>query len=99
MNELRLTPFHRALHRSNLILGGDRGWMIFVLFITGMLVLVSMNTVSLITGMIFGFVGVTALRVMAKIDPLLIQVYQRQVRYRDYYPNYSRPFRKSTGVY
>lgn len=93
--ELRKTPFHRALHRPNLIWGGEREWMIFALCITGILMLASMNPVSFIVGAIFGFVSVYSLREMAKADPLMTKVYQRHVSYRDYYPTYSRPYRKS----
>jgi type IV secretion system protein VirB3 len=101
MSELRRIPFHRALHRSNLILGGERELMIFCLFITGMLMITSMNTVSFLIGAVFGLVSVTGLRAMAKADPIMSKVYRRQVRYRDYYPTYSRPYRvaKSSRVY
>jgi type IV secretion system protein VirB3 len=101
MSELRRIPFHRALHRSNLILGGERELMIFCLFITGMLMITSMNTVSFLVGAVFGLVSVTGLRAMAKADPIMSKVYRRQVMYRDYYPTYSRPYRvaKSSRVY
>lgn len=95
MSELRRTPFHRALHRPNLIWGGERDWMIFSLFITAILMLTSMNLVSFFIGAIFGFISVTGLRAMAKADPLMTKIYRRQVSYRDYYPTYSRPYRKA----
>jgi type IV secretion system protein VirB3 len=101
MSELMRIPFHRALHRSNLIWGGEREWMIFCLFMTGILVISSMNIVGLLAGATFGIVTVTALREMAKADPLMSKVYRRQVLYRDYYPTYSRPYRvaKSSRAY
>lgn len=101
MSELRRTPFHRALHRPNLIWGGEREWMIFAIGITCILMITSMNTVSFLVGAIFGLVSVTGLRAMAKSDPIMSKVYRRQVAYRDYYPTYSRPYRvaKSSRVY
>jgi type IV secretion system protein TrbD len=101
MTQLIKAPFHRALHRSNLILGGEREWMIVSLMITGLLVVVSANLVSFFVGIIFGAITVTSLRAMAKSDPLMSKVYRRQVMYRDYYPAYSRPYRvaKSSRVY
>lgn len=95
MSELRRVPFHRALHRPNLILGGEREWMIFVLCITGILMITSMNLVSFFVGAVFGFVSVMGLQAMAKADPLMTKVYRRQVSYNDYYPAYSRPYRKA----
>lgn len=101
MSELRRTPFHRALHRPNLVFGGEREWMILCLFITGILMITSMNAVSFFVGAIFGLVSVTGLRAMAKADPLMSRVYRRQLAYRDYYPTYSRPYRvaKTSRVY
>lgn len=90
-------PFHRALHRSNLIWGGEREWMIFSLFLTGMLTVQSMNMVSFLVGIVFGVISVTGLREMAKADPMMSKVYRRQLRYEDYYPTYSRPYRKANS--
>ena len=101
MTELRETPFHRALHRSNLILGGDRELMIIAIMITAILTILSMNTLSFLSGVIFGIVSITCLRAMGKADPLMRQVYLRNIKYRSYYPAYSTPYRvaKTTGVY
>jgi type IV secretion system protein TrbD len=93
MSELMRIPFHRALHRSNLIFGGEREWMILCLGISAILMITSMNIPSFLVGVVFAAVSVTGLRAMAKADPLMSKVYRRQVWYRDYYPNYSRPSR------
>lgn len=101
MSELRRIPFHRALHRSNLIFGGEREWMILSLGIGAILMITSMNLPSFLVGAVFSLVSVTGLRAMAKADPIMSKVYRRQVAYRDYYPNYSRPYRvaKTSRVY
>lgn len=75
--------------------------MIFCLFLAAILMLTSMNFLSFIIGAVFGVVSVTGLRAAAKADPLMSRVYCRHISYRDYYPNYSRPYRKAktSGVY
>lgn len=101
MDELIQVPFHRALHRSNLIWGGDRKAMIFTLFLVGIMIIPALNMVSFIVGLSFGGIVIYALRQMAKADSMMLEVYFRQVRYRDYYPAHSRPPRisKSPRVY
>ena len=101
MNTLRQTPFYRALHRPRLIWGGDRQLMLTALFISAILMIVSMNTVSFLIGLLIGAVSVYGLRKMAKADPLMWQVYVRQVKYNGHYAPYSRPWRvaKSPRVY
>lgn len=101
MSGLRHTPFHRALHRPNLIWGGDRELMLFTLMISGVMVIASMNMVSFIAGLVLGSFCVYVLRRMAKADPLMRQVYLRQAKYNRYYPPFSRPWRvsKSTRAY
>lgn len=101
MSELRCTPFYRALHRPSLIWGGDRQLMLSALFMSAILMVVSMNTVSFVFGLLLGMISVYALRRMAQADPLMWQVYVRQVKYAGYYPPFSRPFRvaKTARVY
>lgn len=101
MSNLRHTPFHRALHRPHLIWGGDRRLMLTALCVSITLMIVSMNTVSFLIGLAIGLISVYGLRKMAKSDPLMWQVYLRQVKYRGYYAPFSRPWRiaKTARVY
>jgi len=93
MSGLRETPFHRALHRPNMMLGGERTPMIVVISASGGLVAASMNLVALVAGVFICTFSVAALRRMAKKDPQMIKVYGRQRSYRPYYHPYSRPWR------
>ena len=93
MSELRKTPFHRALHRPNMMLGGERTPMIVAVSACGILIVSSMNLVALVVGVIMCIFLVSALRRMAKKDPQMVKIYGRQRSYRAYYHPYSRPSR------
>jgi type IV secretory pathway TrbD component len=101
MDQLIEVPFHRALHRANLIWGGEREPMIFSMILVGAMIVPAMNLVSTIVGAVFGLLAVLTLRAMAKSDPQMSVIFMRQCRYKDYYPAHSRYARvsKSPRVY
>ena len=94
METLRQTKMHRALHRPQLLLGGERELVLFSALIAGGISVASLNIVSAITGSIIWLFGIYALRRMAKADPMLSKIYVRHRKYSDYYPAFSRPWRK-----
>ena len=85
---LRRTTLPRALHRPNLILGGERK-----LVLTTGLIFTALNLPSTLFAIAFWFLCLAALRQMAKADPQMSNVYLRNIRYRGYYAPRSRPFR------
>ena len=89
----RQTPFHRALHRPQQILGGERELMLFSLLIAGGLIVSAMNWVATGLGLVIWFICAQGLRRMAKADPAMSKVYVRQLKYGHYYGPFSRPFR------
>ena len=89
---LRRTPLHRALHRPNLILGGERELVLTTGLVAGGLAAASVNLVAAVVGAGIWFGCIGLLRLMAKADPQMSRVYRRQLRYRPYYPARSRPF-------
>lgn len=93
MSTLRQTPLYSALHRPSLIGGGDRSLMLSALCMSGILIFSAMNLVGAVSGLIFASVSVYGLRKMAQADPLMRQVYFRQLKYAGYYGPYSRPCR------
>ena len=97
----RLTPFHRALHRPQQIMGGERELMLFSMLIAGGLVVSALNLVATVIGLVLWLICVYGLRKMAKSDPEMSKVYLRQLKYRNYYGPFSRPFRvaKSSRIY
>jgi type IV secretion system protein VirB3 len=101
MDELIQVPFHRALHRANLIWGGEREPMMFSMILVGAIIIPAVNLVSTIVGGVFGLIAVYALRETAKADPQMLGIYRRQCGYESYYPAHSRYARvsKSSKVY
>lgn len=97
----RMTPFYRALHRPQQIMGGERELMLFSMLIAGGLIVSALNFVATVLGLMIWLVCVHGLRRMAKKDPELSKVYIRQLRYANYYAPFSRPWRvgKSSRIY
>ena len=93
MSGLRRTPLYRALHRPNLILGGEREPMIIVLFVSVALLVLAMNVYAFIVGLLFLFGSVYGLRQMAKHDPFMSKVFFQQLFFRKYYAPFSHPAR------
>ena len=83
----------RALHRPNLILGGERKLVLTTGLVSLGLIVTALNLPATIFAIIFWFVCLAALRQMAKADPMLSGLYLRNIRYRGYYAARSRPFR------
>ena len=84
-NQLRRTVLHRALHRPNLLMGGERELVMFSMLISGGLIASALNLPSLIVGASIWGVTIGLLRMMAKADPYMSSVYQRQLRYGAFY--------------
>lgn len=97
----RLTPFHRALHRPQQIMGGERELMLFSMLVAGGLIVSALNLVATLIGGMLWMICVYALRKMAQADPVLSKVYIRQLKYGHYYGPFSRPYRvaKSPRIY
>lgn len=91
--EKRYTPLFRALYRPQQVMGGERELMLFSMLLAGGLIISALNWVATIIGVIIWMVCVKGLRMMAKVDPVLSKVYIRQLRYKQYYPAFSRPSR------
>lgn len=101
MESRRKTPFHRALHRPQQIMGGERELMLFSMLVAGGLIVSALNLVATVIGLVLWSICVYALRKMAKADPEMSKVYIRQLKYGNYYGPFSRPFRvaKSPRIY
>ena len=84
-------PIHRALHRPNLILGGERELVLFTAILSAGVAVSGLNLVSLAIGAAVWLATLALLQMMAKADPFMSRVYLRHIRYRPYYPARSRP--------
>lgn len=91
---LQRNLIHRALSRSNLLMGADRE----LVLLTGLAAVILIFVVLTIYSAIFGFavwiLVVGVLRIMAKSDPLMRQVYIRHISYRPTYKATSSPWRR-----
>ncbi len=94
METLRKTKVHRALHRPQLILGGERELVLFSGLVAGGIAVAALNIPAAVIGGIIWALCLYGLRRMAKADPILSKIFARQRKYADYYPAFSRPWRK-----
>jgi type IV secretion system protein VirB3 len=93
MSQLRLTPISRALHRPNLILGGEREPVLVTAILCAGVAVSALNLVAIATGAAVWLIAALFLRMMAKADPQMSKVYLRQLRYPAYLPARSHPAR------
>ena len=93
---LESVPIHRALTRRNLVLGGDRELVLFSGLVAATLVFYSFEIKAAVVGTLFWFFSLFVLRLMAKHDPMLREVYLRHRLYKPHYPPHSTPWRDNT---
>ncbi len=94
MEQLRKTKVHRALHRPQLMLGGERELVLFSALIAGGIAITALNIPAFVAGAAIWGLCIYGLRRMAKADPIMSKIYVRQRKYSDYYAAFSRPWRK-----
>lgn len=85
---------HRALSRPTLLFGADRELVLVTGLTAVILIFVVLTVFSAVVGFAIWVLVVGALRMMAKADPLMRQVYLRHIKYRSYYRPTSTPWRK-----
>lgn len=95
---LRTIPIRRAGNRHNLFMGGDRELVMFSGLLAAILVFAAQDWKACAIGLASWFASLWILRLMAKADPMMRQVYLRQRRYKPYYPARSTPFRVNTRL-
>lgn len=96
---LRTTPIHRSLTRHNLFMGGDRELVLFTGLCAFALTVTAFTVAATVYGALLWFCALFALRLMAKADPQMRQVYLRHRLYARYYPARSTPFRVNMRDY
>ncbi len=89
----RTIPIHSAVNRPNLFLGGDREMVMFTALIAAALIFAAQEVYAAVFGVGLWFTALYLLRLMAKADPQLRQVYLRHRRYRAFYPARSSAFK------
>ena len=85
---------HRALSRPNLLMGADRELVLLTALAAIILIFVVLTWYAALFGMAIWVIAVAALRMMAKVDPLMRRVYVRHISYKAFYRATSSPWRK-----
>lgn len=86
---------HRALSRPNLLIGADRELVLMTGLAAVILIFVVLTAYSILFGIAVWIVVVGLLRMMAKSDPLMRQIYLRHICYQPHYRPTATPWRKS----
>lgn len=94
-SSLHRNRIHRALSRPNLLMGADRELVLLTGFAAVILIFVVLTVYSAIIGASIWILLLGALRMMAKSDPMMRQIYMRHLRYRSHYRPTSSPWRRS----
>lgn len=94
LSGLQRSRIHRALSRPNLLMGADRELVLLTGLAAIILIFVVLTWFSALFGVAvwIGIVGI--LRMMAKADPMMRQIYLRHIRYRPHYRPTSSPWRR-----
>jgi len=93
-SSLAHSRIHRALSRPNLLMGADRELVLLTGLASAILIFVVLTWYAAVLGAAIWLVAVAVLRMMAKSDPLMRQVYVRHIAYRPTYRATSTPWRR-----
>ncbi|MFW5498434.1 MULTISPECIES: conjugal transfer protein TrbD [unclassified Maridesulfovibrio] len=91
---VRTVVIHRSLHRHTLVLGAERELVMSSALISFILVVVGKDLISAGAALLFWLTSVILLRMMAKEDPQMSQVWLRRNAYQTVYPAKSTPWRR-----
>lgn len=91
---LMRSRIHRALSRPNHLMGADRELVLLTGLATVILIFVVLTWFSALLGVVIWIGVVAALRMMAKADPMMRQVYLRHITYQHSYRPTSSPWRR-----
>ncbi|WFU12987.1 conjugal transfer protein TrbD (plasmid) [Rhizobium sp. CB3090] len=91
---LQRNRIHRALSRSNLLMGADRELVLITGLAAVILIFVVLTIYSALFGAAVWIVVLGLLRMMAKADPLMRRVYVRHISYKHSYKATSSPWRR-----
>lgn len=94
LSGLQRNRIHRALSRPNLLMGADRELVLLTGLAAVILIFVVLTLYSALFGVAVWTVIVGLLRMMAKSDPMMRQVYIRHISYRPYYKATTSPWRR-----
>jgi len=85
MQPLQRIPVYQALNKPMLFMGGERELMMMSGLLSLTMIFVGMTFQSAILGIVSWVITSTALRMMAKKDPLMSKIYIQHLKYQKYY--------------
>ncbi|EIQ3378829.1 VirB3 family type IV secretion system protein [Campylobacter coli] len=94
MEELQKIDIYSALNKPNLIFGADRELILMLGIVSFALIFTGATLITSVIGIALFFVCGLLLRLMAKSDPLMRQIFIRQNKYKKFYYPQSTPFSK-----
>jgi type IV secretion system protein VirB3 len=92
--EPRVAPVYQSVIRPLLFLGGDRELTMMTGLLCASAVFAVQTWQSVMWGVGVWTIALYFLRLMAKSDPLLRDIYLRHVAYKAFYPARSTPWRR-----
>lgn len=94
MEELQKIDIYSALNKPNLIFGADRELILVTGLISFALIFTGATLLTSVIGITLFIVCSLLLRLMAKSDPLMRQIFICQNKYKKFYYPQSTPFSK-----
>lgn len=94
LSGLQRNRIHRALSRPNLLMGADRELVLLTGLAAFILIFVVLTLYSALFGVAVWIIIIGLLRIMAKSDPLIRQIYIRHISYKHYYKATTSPWRR-----
>ncbi len=83
---MRTIPIRQSLHKHSFVMGAERNLVMLSILISLLVGIGGLTLISCVSALIFWILAIVSLRKMAKIDPILSQVWYRHVRQQDFYP-------------
>ena len=90
---------HQSLHRPNHVLGAEREPVLCCGLIAFLVGVGGFSLLSALCALAFYLFSLFALRLMARKDPIMTQVWRRHINQQDFYPAKSGRWRAPLGGY
>ncbi len=88
----REIPINQALCRPDHLWGAERVLVLSTALLVIPLACLAIDLWITVFAILFWLIVFTSLKMMAKSDPLMSQIYTRHIKYRPYYPARSTPW-------
>ena len=86
MDRPRETLFYESINRPNLLMGADRQLVLFAAMMAAAIAISAFSLWSIAVGILVWPIGLWVARMLAKADPLMVQVYKKHITYLKSYP-------------